>query len=84
VIDSILILVFSKKFRDFKRSAEVLEISHEDLIGREIVTDVIFGFKLGYEEQERDNRQAQTQSHDLRHGFLRFRELGTVLARGAL
>ena len=60
VIDSILILVFFKKFRDFKRSAEVLEISHEDIIGREIVIDVIFGSELGYEEQERDNRQAQS------------------------
>jgi hypothetical protein len=68
VIDSILVLVFSKKFRNFKRITEILEIFHEDLIRREIIIDVIFGSEVAYEEQESDNSKAHLQ--DFSHGFL--------------
>jgi hypothetical protein len=73
VIDSILVLVFSKKFRNFKRIAESLDIFHEDLIRREIVIDVIFGSELTYQEKERDNNEDHLQ--DFSHGFLHPREL---------
>jgi hypothetical protein len=73
LIDSILVLVFSKKFRNFKRIAESLDIFHEDLIRRKILIDVIFGSELAYQEKERDHNEDHLQ--DFSHGFLHPREL---------
>jgi hypothetical protein len=51
LIDSVLVWVFSRKFRNFKRIAEILDIAHEDLLRREIVIDVIFGAGLADEKR---------------------------------